>query len=87
MSVVGLPHELSFLDCPTYLISVVPVACCAGTPHRRPHIPFAKRVILTSYLQNATQVSQKPSKISIIVNIHDLRIIFINVVTLGLECC
>jgi hypothetical protein len=74
------------LGCLTYLNSVVPVVCCAGTSHCRPRVPFAKRVILTSYLQNAPQVSQKASKLSIRVNIRDLRIIFINMVTLGLAC-
>lgn len=89
MSAVELLHELSFLDCPTYLIIVVPVACCAGTSHRRRHVPFAKRVILTSYLrlQDAPQVSQKASKLSILANICDLRITLTNVMALGLACC
>lgn len=87
MSVVELLHELSFLDCPTYLIGVVLAACYAGTSHRRTYVPFAKRVILTSYLQNAPQVSRMASELSILVNIRDLRIISINMVTLRLACC
>lgn len=74
------------IDCLTYFNSVAHVVCCAGTSHRRPRVPFSKRVILTSYLQNAPQVLQKASKLSIRVNIRDLRIIFINMVTLGLAC-
>ena len=82
----SLLRLLSFLNFPTCLIDLVPVACCAGTSRLNTYVPLAKRVVLISNLISMTQRSHSYCS-TLLVNmaILSLPIIFIHLETLWLR--
>jgi len=68
---------LQFFDLPTHLISAGSIACCAGISQHHPYVPHKNHVILTSNSRDAFQGIGKDPKLSIVLDLLDLHIIFI----------